>query len=949
MDGRQKSIDRIVADVLELDEGEARGAYLDVVCAGDDDLRALVEARLRELAAHPTRVESEAQTADTPARPPLAHWHFEGDTGERQRLIELEAPSLVGRTIGRYHVKRVIASGGMGKVYEAVQESPRRTVALKVVKSGIASRSALRRFEYESQILARLRHPGIAQVYEAGTHDDGSNAVPYFAMEYIPNARPITQYARDKALSARERLRLFALVCDAVYHGHQKGIIHRDLKPSNILVDPTGQPKVIDFGVARATDSDLVITTLQTDVGQLIGTLQYMSPEQCDADPHDIDTRSDVYALGVVLYELLTAQLPYDLSKAAVYEAARVIRESSPPRPSSFNRTLRGDVETIALKALEKDRERRYRSAADLAADIQHYLNDEPIIARPPSLVYQVRKFTRRNKALVGGMCATFAALLLGLAGTIAFAVRAEDRRLAAEAAVGRAQHAEARAEHRFRQVRQLANRCLVDFYDAIKDLAGATPARQLLVRTAAEYLDALRQDAGDDYTLRREVAEGYAMLGSILGNPFSAGGHLGDSEGAATAYTKALELLESIPEPNRSSPEVRRGLADVNASLADLLAFRGNSGEALRGYENAIANLGTLAASGPDQSGDLQRLAIVYNKRGYCLQQTGRPDDALASYVESLGCFRAIGVRTPDNEEWRRGMAVNLSLIGETLLQQARASEAVANLAEAVDHFSAIAQANPDNAFARVDLATATAMYADALKQKGEIEAAAFHAANALKLREELLAADKQNAELRRAVAVSHQQIGNLKLEQGDPSAALTDYITSLADFRAAASGMSADARVTEDTAIACSKVAHALRDMGHLDDATGSFQEAAELLAGLIRADPMNLQTRDELVEILGYYASTAAGAGRLSEAEDTLLESYETARTVFGPSEACTSGIASILVDLYSKWHATEPDKGYDAKAAEWRTRLAEIESATVTGENAEDHETSLKNGG
>jgi serine/threonine protein kinase len=371
--------------------------------------------------------------------------------------------AMIGRQIGRYTIRRLIASGGMGSVFEAMQERPRRIIALKLMRGGIASKSALKRFEFEAQLLGRLRHPGIAQVFEAGTHDDpegtmgfvadpagwqraqpgapetaASRSIPYFAMEYIPRATPLTEYADASRLKTAQRLELFIQVCEAVHHGHQRGIIHRDLKPSNILVDSSGHAKVIDFGVARATDSDMAVTTMQTSVGQLIGTLQYMSPEQCEADPNDLDIRSDVYALGVVLYELLLGRLPYDVSKLRIYEATRAIREQAPGRPSTVDRTLRGDVETIVLKALEKDRARRYQSAADLATDIRRYLTRQPIAARPPSMTYQLRTFARRNKALVGGVVAVFIALLLGLAGTTWQAVRAqrEAERAANEAAV---------------------------------------------------------------------------------------------------------------------------------------------------------------------------------------------------------------------------------------------------------------------------------------------------------------------------------------------------------------------------------------------------------------------------------------------------------------------------------------------------------------------------------
>ncbi|MHC4219287.1 MAG: protein kinase domain-containing protein [Planctomycetota bacterium] len=391
----------VFARVLECAPKE-RSACLEELCGDDDALK----GRVRSL------MDAHERLGGFLAEPETAS--VAGAGGEARTRL----------SIGRYTVRREIAAGGMGVVYEAEQDHPHRTVALKVLRLGTASVAMTRRFRHEVEILGRLRHPNIAQVYDAGTFDEGEGGQPWFAMELI-RGRPLIEYAESRKLSSRQRLGLFVKVCEAVQYAQQRGIIHRDLKHDNILVDEHHEPKILDFGVARLTDSDIQVTTLRTDLGQLIGTVPYMSPEQAAGDQQELDTRSDVYALGVVLYELLCGRLPYDLKDKSIPQALRVIGETDPTPLSSISRVFRGDLDTIVAKALEKERDRRYQSATEVAADIRHYLTDEPIVARPASTFYQLKKFTQRNRVLVSGVAATFLVLVLGLITTLWQAVHA--------------------------------------------------------------------------------------------------------------------------------------------------------------------------------------------------------------------------------------------------------------------------------------------------------------------------------------------------------------------------------------------------------------------------------------------------------------------------------------------------------------------------------------------
>ena len=416
-----------------------RDLFVNEHCKGDSRLR----AELMELLSN----DSDASEAFMQA--PVQQDAETGSTDELAGSVQ----------IGRYSIVRKIGEGGMGVVFEAHQQHPSRTVALKVIRPGLASSTLLRRFTHEADILGQLEHSGIACIYEAGTADviqsDSAAChlppqVQFFAMEFV-RGRALDEYAADQKLSISGRLELFARICDAVQHAHQKGVIHRDLKPANILVvdesetdgavkqAAVGRPKILDFGVARLTDADMQSVTLQTDVGQLIGTLPYMSPEQVLGDSRRLDTRSDIYSLGVMLFELLSGRTPYDLRGRSLAEAARIITEQEPASLGSINSVLRGDLDNIVLKALEKEKDRRYVSAAELAADIRRFLNNQPIAARPQTTFYLLRKFARRNRGLVIASAAGVASLIVGLIVVSILAHRESQQRHKAERTAYRA------------------------------------------------------------------------------------------------------------------------------------------------------------------------------------------------------------------------------------------------------------------------------------------------------------------------------------------------------------------------------------------------------------------------------------------------------------------------------------------------------------------------------
>ncbi|MGH7178111.1 MAG: protein kinase domain-containing protein [Tepidisphaeraceae bacterium] len=893
----QHRVIQVLGDALDLAPAE-RAGFLDTACAEDATLRAEVERLL-------------AGDRIAAAAIPTAH-------GADAFAKALLPPAQ----IGPYRLVRPLGEGGMGVVYLAMQQTPvRRTVALKLIRPGMDSREVVARFESERQALALMNHPNVAQVFDAGTTDAGR---PYFVMEYV-EGEPITAWCDKNRASQPTRLELFLQVCDAVQHAHQKGIVHRDLKPTNVLItlrEGTPLPKVIDFGIAKAIEQKLGDQATVTEHGQMVGTPEYMSPEQAAQDGVDVDTRTDVYSLGVLLYELMAGVLPFDskmLRSSAFDEMRRLIREADPQRPSvrlsvldadrqsdiataratdsvSLRRALKGDLDWITMKALEKDRERRYSSPADLSADLQRHLRFEPVLAGPPTAGYRASKFVRRHRTAVVAASIVLIALVAGIATTTWQAVRALRAERLARHEQQLTLEQKTLAEKRFAELRKLAGSRLFEVDDTLQS-SGPTKAREKLISVATEYLDALAKES-PDAALKRELIEGYLRVGSVQFYPGVP--HLGDPTGALATYQKALDIAKSLRDAAPSDAPASMMLAGCWVYLAEAQAELLQTDDAFASFANAKQVYERLAAASPKSIRARRNVALVLEKTGYLQQKLGRAEEALEAKKQCLQLYQAVLVDAPDDAMVQRDVGLAHSALASLLLDMGHLGESLDESNRALQIAQKRSAREPDNPLWKRDV--------DLERQRAaETQLAMGHGPLAASLAREILAAylagaraDSSDFLAKRDLAGAYATLGDSLISCGKTIETIDAYRNSIRLRTELLQQNPTDLKTIRQLAHAHRGLAAALRDAGNPNEALAEAHAARQIHEDRATKEPDNRAVDASLSAAYGEIAQSLVDTDRLPEAIEYFKKAYDVrARRQAPDSDVDARDLAPVLV--------------------------------------------------
>jgi non-specific serine/threonine protein kinase/serine/threonine-protein kinase len=771
---RAEQVAELVESALERAPSEW-AAFLAESCGSDPSLRAEVESLLRHQ-------EHARDFIEAPAFQMAAELFDDGDSG-------LQA----GQRLDGYEIDRLLGEGGMGEVYLARDVELGREVAVKLVKRGLGTADVLRRFRHEEQILASLNHPHVARLFGGGKTEEG---LPYFVMEYI-EGQPLDKFCDARGLSTAARLKLFRKVCEAVSYAHQHLVVHRDIKPGNILVTPAGEPKLLDFGIAKLLDAERAQSSSDTVTMLGVMTPEYASPEQVRGER--VTTASDIYSLGVLLYELLTGSRPYHLQSRRPDELARVICEQEPERPSkaasdaatrnaglktdSSNppptlrnpKSLRGDLDNIVLLALRKEPSRRYTTVEQFSEDIRRYLEGLPVSARKATFAYRAAKFVGRHKVGVASAALVVLAIIAGLTTTIWQARIARGER--------------ARAERRFNDVRKLASSNLFELHDAIANLPGSTPARELLVRRALEYLDSLAQESQGDASLQRELIAAYLKVGNVQGNPSNS--NLGDTSGALDSYRKALAIAERLTASDPADAKAHRFIGVVSEKIGDVQGATGDIAGAVESQRGSLAIFKAIADSAPANVEARQSLAISHVKFGDVLgnanfNNAGDEAGAMQSYRSAAEILEALHAADPANPKTRRLLGLIYERLGTMLEAAGKLDEALETYRRSSAIREPLAADFPTDTDAIRDAAIAHEKIGHVMTARGEPQEALESRRKSLEIFKSLVDADPKNVQARQSLAISYLHLGEVlgnpdTPNLGRPAEALKHYRLAL------------------------------------------------------------------------------------------------------------------------------------------------------------------------
>jgi eukaryotic-like serine/threonine-protein kinase len=800
---------------------EDRTRVLDDLCSARPDIRAEVESLLR------------------------AHTDSSGFLSSLDADAGAAANPRVGSRVGAYKLLERVGSGGMGVVFRAERADGDFThqIAIKIITTSTADAVSSRRFRAERQILAAIQHPNVVTLLDAGITAD---AHPYLAMEFVDGV-PIVRYCREHALPLDQRIALFRQVCDAVQYLHQHAIVHRDLKPANILVTQEGVPKVLDFGIAKLLTDDGAQAADATREAPAM-TPNYASPEQVRGLP--ATAASDVYALGVILYELIAGVRPYDTDGRTLDEVVHTVVDVDAPRPSSATAcvprppyplsALRGDLDAVVLRALRKRPEERYASAAALSDDLGRHLSGLPVEARPPSLGYVMTKLARRHKAVfvTTGVSALVIVVLLGAA------IR--------EAAVARAQRV--RAERRFSEVRRLADTLIFQVEDAVTPLPGSTPVRKMLVTEGLGYLERLRADAAGDFDLQLEIARAYIKIGSVQGRPNNA--NLGDPSGAVSSFTKAESLLTPFAASPAASMTVVRASVGATAALAEtLLNMAGRRAEASAAAGRGIRIAEQYAARHPESDEAKETLGLAYFSAALAEERK----ESLPFWSRAQDLYSGLLAKRPADAHLRRNVALTEKYMGAEYENEREYASALEHYTRSLALDEQRAGSHPEDRVAALDVAIDLSNVADIHYKRGEYAEAMNVYERSLAIRERLAETDPQDALARGKVAFVRRQLGNVASDAGDSASAIDHFRRAAAIYQ------------TMDLSGLDTKrnLAYVLGELGRLEhDRTKSCADATrafDLFATLTEPERLIARSPDPLRYVAAIAADCGSAAAR------------------------------------------------------------------------------------